>query len=75
MINLKPDLKLLKPVKDSLKTIKKDYIVKRQCFINHKYRHLARDYLKIKETRVNKIKEKNDTEFKKAKDFKNLKPS
>ena len=46
-------------------------MAKRQCFICHKHGHLARDCLKTKETRVNKIEEKNDTDSKKAKDLKN----
>ena len=44
-------------------------MAKKQCFIYYKHRHLARDYLKTKKTKVNKIEEKNDTGFKNYNDL------
>ena len=44
-------------------------MAKRQCFICHKHRHLIKDCPKTKGTRINKVKEKNDTGLKKDDDL------
>ena len=43
-------------------------MAKGQCFICHKHRHLVKDCFKTKGTRINKVKEKNDTGLEKDDD-------